>query len=378
MLELFLVLFLLGALLAGIGAFWYVKRKKIDVWFRSYLKKALKKSNNTDKTIDIMFQFVDHFELNGHADRLDAWQNRYPSIAGKHTDSDGHHPKHTFFYAMDLMHEHELEALAPLVKDGYGEFELHWHHSHDTEESLVRKISDAMDIFHKYEMMKPYREGEKACFGFIHGDWSLANARGENFCGVDNEVALLKSLGCYGDFTFPALFNEAQPPRVNDIYYCTNLDKPKCHFEGRESSVGALERKDEFMVFQGPLTINWSDWRHKWHPTIEDGDINQFPTHNDPKRIKAWIRQGIHVQGRPEWVFVKVFCHGAQDHKSVVSQQTDEMFSYLEKHYNDGKKYRLHYVTSREAYNIVKAAEEGKSGNPNEYRDYQIPHPLNR
>ena len=75
---------------------------------------------------------------------------------------------------------------------------------------------------------------------------------------------------------------------------------------------------------------------------------------------------------------MKVFCHGAQDHEFVLGEETDDMFNYLESKYNDGKKYRLHYVTAREAYNIVRAAEDGKTGNPNQYRDYLIPHPLNR
>jgi hypothetical protein len=35
-------------------------------------------------------------------------------------------------------------------------------------------------------------------------------------------------------------------------------------------------------------------------------------------------------------------------------------------------------VTAREAYNIVKAAEAGKSGNPNDYRDFEIAPPANR
>jgi len=49
------------------------------------------------------------------------------------------------------------------------------------------------------------------------------------------------------------------------------------------------------------------------------------------------------------------------------------MFSYLEKAYNDGIRYRLHYVTAREVYNIVKAAEDGMTGDPHQYRDYRIP-----
>ena len=48
------------------------------------------------------------------------------------------------------------------------------------------------------------------------------------------------------------------------------------------------------------------------------------------------------------------------------------MFGYLEEKYNDGKDYKLHYVTAREMYNIVKAAEAGEPGEPGEYRDYLL------
>jgi len=374
MLSLLLLLFIIGF----VGLYWYIKRKRIDRWLRSYLKGLFNSSKPQEGTIDLMFLFVDHFELNGHEDRLHAWEIEYPKIAVKHSDSDGQHPKHSFFYALDLMHEHELERLQHLATEGFGEFELHWHHQGDDEQSFKRKLSESMKIFHRYGYMRPYREDQEACFAFIHGNWSLGNSRGEKYCGVDNEVKLLKDAGCYGDFTFPALFNEAQPPMLNNIYYCTDLEKNSCYFEGRDSSVGTKENSNEFMIFQGPLTINWFDWRHKWHPTIEDGDINGFPTHDDPKRIDSWVRQKIHVKGNQNWQFVKIFCHGAQDHLSVVSDTTDRMFSYLESKYNDGKKYRLHYVTVREAYNIVKAAENGQQGNPNAYRDYVIPHPLKR
>src|SRR5262249_8637394 len=38
----------------------------------------------------------------------------------------------------------------------------------------------------------------------------------------------------------------------------------------------------------------------------------------------------------------------------------------------------LHYVTAREAYNVAKAAEAGCSGDPNRYRDFEVPPPANR
>lgn len=368
---------LFTAILVGLTTI-YVKKKRIDRWLISYLQRIILPTRVKDKPIDILFLFVDHFELNGKKDRLEAWTDGYPKMAEQHTDSDGRHPCHTFFYALDLMHEEELIAMQPVIENGFGEFELHWHHDHETEASFIQKLDSAMVLFHKYGYMRPYKENQDACFSFIHGNWSLANSRGDDFCGLDNEVEILKVKGCYGDFTYPALFSEAQPPVINNIYYCKQITKPICYFDGRDAEVNQAQAEDEFMIFQGPMTINWFDWRHKWHPTIEDGDINQYLTHDDPKRIDAWVRQGIHVKGRPEWQFVKVFCHGAQDHKSVVSDTTDRMFSYLETRYNDGKKYRLHYVSAREAYNIVKAAEANKIGNPNDYRDFIIPHPLNR
>ncbi len=49
------------------------------------------------------------------------------------------------------------------------------------------------------------------------------------------------------------------------------------------------------------------------------------------------------------------------------------MLTEVEKNYKDGDKYRLHYMTAREAYNVAKAAEAGHNGNPNEYRDFVLP-----
>jgi hypothetical protein len=51
------------------------------------------------------------------------------------------------------------------------------------------------------------------------------------------------------------------------------------------------------------------------------------------------------------------------------------MFERLEGRYNDGRHFVLHYVSAREMFNIVKAAEAGRSGNPNDYRDFVLPKP---
>jgi hypothetical protein len=47
----------------------------------------------------------------------------------------------------------------------------------------------------------------------------------------------------------------------------------------------------------------------------------------------------------------------------------------INREFNDGERYRLHYVTAREMVNVVRAAEAGRYGNPGEYRDYMLPPP---
>ena len=69
--------------------------------------------------------------------------------------------------------------------------------------------------------------------------------------------------------------------------------------------------------------------------------------------------------------------HAMQNRASFLSPGNDAMFAAMEQWWNRPP-FRLHYVTAREAYNIVKAAEAGCSGDPNDYRDYLIPPPANR
>ena len=124
------------------------------------------------------------------------------------------------------------------------------------------------------------------------------------------------------------------------------------------------------MIFQGPLGLQLS--RQLFEASAVETDYT--PT---PARVDAWVEAGIGVKGRPEWTFVKVYTHGIQGRKVFFSPETDRMFSHLEQRYGTGGS-RLHYVTAREAYNIVRAAEDGKTGDPDQYRNYLIGEPLNR
>ncbi|HLL25941.1 MAG TPA: hypothetical protein VK427_27575, partial [Kofleriaceae bacterium] len=88
-----------------------------------------------------------------------------------------------------------------------------------------------------------------------------------------------------------------------------------------------------------------------------------------------WISQGIHVEGRPEWVFVKVHTHGAIE-KTAASLLGDggaALHTALRGYMQRG--WGLHYVTAREMYNVARAAMDGKTGDPNAYFDYDVPPP---
>ncbi len=132
----------------------------------------------------------------------------------------------------------------------------------------------------------------------------------------------------------------------------------------------------DLMIIQGPLCLNWQDRKFGLLPRIENSDIraNSPPT---PHRIDLWVECGIHVKGCPQWLFVKIHTHGTQeaDIESLLGDEVDSMFSYLEKEYNDGRNFALHYVSAREMYNIIKAAEAGVQGDPGKYRDYVVPPP---
>ena len=130
------------------------------------------------------------------------------------------------------------------------------------------------------------------------------------------------------------------------------------------------------MIIQGPLGFRWRSRKFGLIPRIENSDIRAVSPPS-PDRIDAWVDTGIHVEGRPEWTFIKIHTHGTQecDLDTLLGAPMATAFSHLESRYNDGKDWKLHYVSAREMYNIVKAAEAGCSGDPGQYRDHLIPRP---
>ncbi|MGH8174412.1 MAG: hypothetical protein ACREPX_14830 [Rhodanobacteraceae bacterium] len=385
-LSIAIIIVLLGGVAFVVALWLAVRSRNMHLWLRSYFTRPARPA--LTGPVHVLFCFVDHFEpMWGRADaetqrkRVDRWCRDYRAMAGKHRDADGRHPQHGFFYPEEEYVEEHLEKIAALCADGFGEIEIHLHHDNDTPENFstaMRRFCNTLRDKHGALSRDP-RTGELS-FAFIHGNWSLDNSRPDGrWCGINNELILLRELGCYADFTLPSAPSDTQTSTINSIYYATDdPNAPKSHDRGVPVRVGGTASGD-LMIVQGPLGLNWRERRFGIIPRIENADVRRScrPT---PARVDAWVRTGVHVQGRPEWVVVKIHTHGTQepDMDTLLGADMDAMHDHLERVYNDGKNYVLHYVTSREVYNIVKAAEAGKSGDPGEWRDFILPPPPHR
>ncbi len=361
-----------------------IKKKNMHIWLWSYMTTRNAKPQK-DQPVHIMFAFCDHFEPRwGDATpeeedfRVDRWCNEYPLVASKHQDADGCYPKHSFFYPEEEYSPRHLEKIANLCTDGFGEIEIHIHHDNDTAEGLTTTLSKFLKILDSNHGAVPKdKETGEYRFAFIHGNWALDNSRRDGLkCGVNNEFKVLRELGCYADYTLPSAPSDTQTAKINSIYYATGRDgKSKSHNTGVDVQVGRQPSGD-LMIIQGPLRLNWRNRKFGLFPRIENSDIRRSsPPTKD--RVNLWIKSAIQVKDQPNWIFIKIHTHGTQegDMDTLLGEPLDEMFSYLESQYNDGEKYILHYVSAREMYNIAKAAEAGRSGSPNDFRDYVIPQP---
>jgi hypothetical protein len=302
----------------------------------------------------------DHFEpLHGRAsretglERVRAWRTKYPELAKRHRDACGRAPRHSFFFPGEEYDPAFVEPLAEMCEMGLGEVELHLHHDGDTRASLRAKLETTLSDLSAHGLVS--RRSGQLAWAFIHGNWSLANARRDGrWCGVDDEMELLHELGCYADFTFPSAADQCQPGIVNAIYYPRDPRRRRAYEDGEPARVGTA-RQDKVLVVEGPLAIARRDERARaWR--IESGAIDA----RDPptgSRVATWVDQRVSIEGRPEWIFVKVHTHGAPEKNAAImlGDAAARMHGALASKYGDGARWRLHYVTAREMYNVARA-----------------------
>jgi len=378
---------------AAAAVLWIARRFRhgnVGIWLPSYLKGdwagRRERRRAAAQTIHVLLCVADHFEpglgspgKDGERRRIARWLEEYPRLFDGFRDADGRPPRHTFFFPAEQYRPEHLDALGKLVRAGYGEVEVHLHHDRDTADGLRDKLQEFTARLGRHGHLGARRDGATRAFGFVHGNWALDNSLPDGrWCGVNNELQVLCQCGCYADFTLPSAPSAAQTRRVNSIYYATDdPDRPRSHDDGVEVRVGGRETGD-LMIIQGALAVRWPGGRFGAIPRLENANLGAAmpPT---PRRLRAWLRTRVCVAGRPDWVFVKLHTHCCNEANwdVLLGPAMLDFHRHLAEVCHDGARRRLHYVTAREVYNIVKAAEAGMSGDPSRYRDFAIgPPPL--
>lgn len=360
--------------------------KAIDKWLPGYIRAALAREKTVPSTPQHVFiALMDHFEPLGFRNSLsleagirtvENWVERYPAAVASITDTYGRAPQHTPFYPADQYAPELLRPLQQFVADGFGEVEIHLHHRNDTPDNLRATLEEFKNTLrNNHGFLGTDKQGEVR-YGFIHGNWSLCNSRPDgDWCGVDQELSILRQTGCYSDFTMPSAPSPTQSRMVNQIYYAQDdPDRPRGHDRGISAKVGRTlaNSDDHLLLIPGPLAPNWA--QRKWGilPKLENAEVTPVnpPT---PERLNAWLKASVSVHGRPEWTFVKLHTHGC------IPKTCDFLLGGGYAEALQGvcracaeRKVQIHFVRAREMYNLVRAAEDGCVGDPHGFYDYEI------
>ncbi|MDZ4754988.1 MAG: hypothetical protein SGJ11_10910 [Phycisphaerae bacterium] len=348
---------------------WQLRQRNMHRWLGEHVRQTLRRRHPRPAETHVLICIADHFEPSWGdpsdevADaRVASWVRDYPRLLGSFRDSDGRPPRHTFFYPIDQYIPRHVDALAELCRAGFGEVEIHHHHDNDTAENLERTLRRFTALFAERHGLLGRRATGDVAYGFVHGNWALDNSRSDGrWCGVRNELDVLRRTGCYADFTLPSAPDATQTRTINSIYY--GVGRPdRCRSHDTGVHVGtAPPPADGLMLIQGPLRLWWPKGR--WIPRVENGCLqrSQPPTMD---RLEQWLRASVRVPTRPDWLFVKLHTHGATEANRQVLLG-DPMIAFhrdLAQRAANDPRFRFHYVTAREMFNLAKAAEANWPG----------------
>lgn len=114
-------------------------------------------------------------------------------------------------------------------------------------------------------------------------------------------------------------------------------------------------------MVQGVLALDWG--RRKWGllPRLE---ISELSWHNPPdlRRMPLWLERAPVVKGAEQVRFIKLTCHGApeQEHPVLLGKAMRTFLEGLCNVYNDGQRFCLWFMTSREMAQTIHRLERGE------------------
>jgi hypothetical protein len=309
---------------------------------------------------------ADHFEPDWRKasrplqnERVQRWVDNYATLFSKFEDSRGRSPQHSFFYPIEVYDDAHIEQLCKLVRAGHGDIEIHLHHDNDTSSRLADLLEQNRDrLYERHGLLSRDSKGQLR-YGFIHGNWALDNSHPDGkWCGVNDELTVLMRTGCYADFTMPAAPHPAQTRTINSIYYAADDPKsPKSHDRGTVASVERLPPDKSLLLIQGPLLLSLASKSGVPKLSIENGNLagGQPPS---ASRIQRWLQAGVSISGRPDWIFIKLHTHGAQeDNMAILLGESMKQMHQVLKELSDANGFQYFYVTAREMAQLVHQAE---------------------
>jgi hypothetical protein len=355
-------------------------------WLPRYIAQRATRRHTRARPLHVIMALADHFEPSilpdrpgRYADmpeqerRLAHWCREYPAAVGRWRDADGRPFRHTYFFPAEQYDKRLIDRLAEHCQAGWGEIEVHLHHgvhAPATADDTRRDLTEFRDQLAARGCLSRWDGEGPARYAFVHGNWALANVGNGVACGVDEEMAILAETGCYADMTLPSAPHPTQIGKINALYECARpLTRRAPHRTGRDLRAGRPPRVFPLIV-QGPLAARVGRSATGWpRPRIENGEVTGA---NPPtqERMALWQRARITVAGRPDWLFVKLHCHG-MDPRDEAAMLGAPLQRFLEAATAD-RSIALHFVTAREMVNVILAACDGRDGNPGDYRDYRL------
>ena len=338
-----------------------------EIWLAPYLKDRLGRVLRPTRPKRAWVVLTDHYEplgMGASAElalaRVARWCERWPRIAeDAPRDAAGQRPQYTFFYPQEEYRRDLLEGIAGLARQGIADVEVHLHHDSEQREAFVQKVSEFCRRLSSEHGLLRQHDG-RTVFGFIHGNWALDNSLPDGkWCGLKGEIALLRDLGCYADFTMPSLPSPTQGRVVNQIYWCTSNANgtPRSFDHGIQATVGGGRRGDLLMI-TGPLGLRFGE---RLIPRLETGEIAGYdlPT---PARVRGWFNLAPTIG---DDLFIKLYTHGAREEnlEPLLGDALGKMFHWL-KEEADRRGMEIRWATAWQMYQAAEALMDARDQPP--------------
>jgi hypothetical protein len=330
-----------------------------EIWLPGYVSDRLRRVG-FQKPKRVWLAIADHFEPYwNHADdktageRVERWWKHWTEIAKRAVrDSAGRPPKYTFFYPQEEYRPDLLDRLAEMTHVGIADVEIHIHHDREGRQNFIDRMSSFRDVLHsRHGLLR--QDQDSLRFGFIHGNWALDNSFPNGLrCGLNDEITILRELGCYADFTMPSGDSPSQAHMVNTIYWCKDdPNAPKSYDWGVPIKVGDGIEGDLLMI-PGPLGLRWKE---RWRPRMETGELASY----DPAtayRARRWLDLSPQFG---EDVFVKLFTHGTQERHSqlLLEHGLEDVFGHVVEEARR-RNCEVYFVSTWEMYQAIDALRQ--------------------